>query len=251
MKKVLFVLTVLCIFMLQFLCISNAVQDVGINPKLYYKLQMRENVPETAGISEEDLLRLDKWLALCLIVDDADVLRSEWVDGEEVPLTVEVHGVRQPAFNEREISHMQDCADLFFWLNEVDMACLWAIFGLAAIASSIYVLDDKIREGTHGLWKAYWIASGAIFIPLVVLGVWAAIDFNSAFDFFHRILFTNDLWLLNPETDLLINICPPSMFVNMGLRIAFRSFAVLFGFPLLLTIITRIAERRKKVSPDA
>jgi len=248
-KKVLFVLTVLCIFMLQLYCVSGVVLDIGRNPKLYYELQMRENVPETAGISEEDLLRLDKCLALSLYMEDVDVLRSEWVDGEKVPLTVEVHGVQQPAFNDREIRHMQDCAELFARLDDVHMVCLWITFALEAIACMIYVLDDKIKEGTPGLWKPCWIAAGAIFVPLAIFGIWAAIDFSSAFTFFHKMLFTNDLWLLNPATDLLIRICPQSMFMSMGLRIAIRSGLILLGLPLVLTLL-HILDKHRKHTPE-
>ena len=36
------------------------------------------------------------------------------------------------------------------------------------------------------------------------LALWAARDFGYAFSLLHHILFNNDLWLLNPETDLMI-----------------------------------------------
>ena len=91
-----------------------------------------------------------------------------------------------------------------------------------------------------------WIGSLILIVPLGVFALWAAIDFNSAFNFFHRILFTNDLWLLNPETDLLIRICPSSMFESMGLRIALRAGVILLGVPLLMTILKWISNRVRK-----
>ena len=91
-----------------------------------------------------------------------------------------------------------------------------------------------------------WIASLILIVPLAIFGIWAAVDFNSAFNFFHRILFTNDLWLLNPETDLLIRICPSSMFANLGLRIALRAAVILLGLPLLLSAIEWISDRVRK-----
>ena len=91
-----------------------------------------------------------------------------------------------------------------------------------------------------------WIGSLILTVPLAIFALWAAVDFSSAFNFFHRILFTNDLWLLNPETDLLIRICPSSMFESMGLRIALRAGVILLGVPVLLTGLKWISNRVRK-----
>ena len=108
------------------------------------------------------------------------------------------------------------------------------------------ILEWKEKPARAGSVAPVWIASLILIVPLAIFGIWAAIDFNSAFNFFHRLLFTNDLWLLNPATDLLIRICPSSMFANMGLRIALRSAVILLGVPLLLTILKWISDRVRK-----
>lgn len=49
---------------------------------------------------------------------------------------------------------------------------------------------------------------------------------------FHHIFFNNDLWLLDPATDLLINIVPEPFFVDTASYIALVfgiSVAVIFG----------------------
>ncbi|MBQ8074276.1 MAG: DUF1461 domain-containing protein, partial [Clostridia bacterium] len=69
-----------------------------------------------------------------------------------------------------------------------------------------------------------------------VLVLWAVLNFDGLFVTFHRLAFTNDLWLLNPRTDLLIRLMPEEMFVDLGLKglCAFAAgMALLFG-PLLL-----------------
>ena len=88
-------------------------------------------------------------------------------------------------------------------------------------------------------------------VPLGLLGVWAAVDFSSAFAFFHELLFTNDLWLLDPRTDLLIRICPSSMFAQMGLRIGLRAAAALLGIPGLLTALFKLSQRKRKQNENA
>lgn len=57
-------------------------------------------------------------------------------------------------------------------------------------------------------------------------------DFTKYFVIFHHIFFNNDLWLLDPATDLLINIVPEPFFVDTASYIALVfgiSVAVIFG----------------------
>ena len=49
--------------------------------------------------------------------------------------------------------------------------------------------------------------------------LWAAIDFDSFFTAFHRLTFTNDGWLLDPRTDLLIRLMPADFFMALGARL--------------------------------
>ena len=67
---------------------------------------------------------------------------------------------------------------------------------------------------------------------------------------FHLLFFTNDLWLLDPATDLLIRICPQSMFAEMGLRIARRAAFMLLGVPLVLTVREWFSKRQFKWISD-
>lgn len=71
-------------------------------------------------------------------------------------------------------------------------------------------------------------------------------DFTKYFIMFHHIFFSNDLWILDPATDMLINIVPEGFFMDTAARIAllFGSLSlILFGVCLLLTI-----KNRRKVS---
>ena len=170
---------------------------VGTDDGLYFQLQMEAGVPDSAGVSEGDLAVLDEALA-------------EYLKGDEdrLNLSVEVFGQFQPAFNDRELAHMADCLNLFNLLRAVWKIAV--IAGVLALAAGLW-----LRRG-RGLSKAFFIGLGLLLIPAGTLALWAATDFTAAFNFFHRVLFTNDLWLLNPSTDLLIRICPESMFAAMG-----------------------------------
>lgn len=74
--------------------------------------------------------------------------------------------------------------------------------------------------------------TGLFFAIICVLGLVISTDFTKYFVIFHHIFFNNDLWLLDPATDLLINIVPEPFFVDTASYIALVfgiSVAVIFG----------------------
>lgn len=84
-----------------------------------------------------------------------------------------------------------------------------------------------------------------VFGLITVLGLIISTDFTKYFILFHHIFFTNDLWILDPATDMLINIVPEGFFMDTAARIAllFGSLSlVLFGVCLLLTVRNRRKE---------
>lgn len=76
------------------------------------------------------------------------------------------------------------------------------------------------------------IAVLAVVTAVIIL---ACIDFNSLFVLFHQIAFTNDLWLLNPQTDLLIRLMPIEFFISYA---AIIGGLWLLGMVILLVIST-------------
>lgn len=217
--------------LLGFACIIFAgllavVHIVGTDANLYYALQMKAGILDSAGISEEDLIRLDTALADCLKGDE-----------DALNVSAKVFGRLQPAFNLKEQIHMEDCRRLFVLLRTVMIGT--AALGTAFIPCGISLLSNRRR-----IRLAAWLSPLAIVIPLGLLAVWAIVDFNSAFNFFHKILFTNDLWLLNPATDLLIRICPASMFMAMGARIGLMGLAWALAVPAMVTAAAALIKER-------
>ena len=60
-----------------------------------------------------------------------------------------------------------------------------------------------------------------------------------AFVLLHKLLFTNDLWLLNPQTDLLIALMPEGMFMHLALQVLYRLLPLLIIF-IVMTMISEI-----------
>jgi integral membrane protein (TIGR01906 family) len=74
----------------------------------------------------------------------------------------------------------------------------------------------------------------AIFtLALVILLSIASFLFENSFDLFHNILFTNDLWKMDPATDTLNLYYPQSFFLNLFIYIILRCTIIAVIFYLL------------------
>lgn len=206
-----------------------ALHVVGTDAGFYHQLQKEAGILDYAGISENDLIVLDEAL-------------SDYLKGELNALAslepMSVRGGMQPPFNKKELTHMEDCRRLF--------RLLWTGIRVSGIAGPLLwtlgcvILKDEKRK----IRRAAWLAPLLIAVPLGALALWAVVDFNAAFHFFHEILFTNDLWLLDPRTDLLIRICPESMFMRMGARIGLCGLAWMGILLTIATVFTRVKKER-------
>lgn len=84
-----------------------------------------------------------------------------------------------------------------------------------------------------------------ISIVLVIIFAYAAINFDTFFINFHHILFTNDLWLLDPSVDYIICLLPEKIFMVYGFRIIVAMIlSILFSF-FLLHILSKIQSRQE------
>ena len=66
------------------------------------------------------------------------------------------------------------------------------------------------------LLKASLYGGALLALLLLIPVAWALIDFEGAFLQMHKALFSNDLWLLDPDTDLMIRMLPERFFVHFA-----------------------------------
>ena len=225
---------------LMLIFMMDVVHTVGTDAELYHALQTDAGVLPGAGISDGDLRILDGELADYLAGRPNElVLPIESEPGTYSVLTMEIDGALQPVFDEREMAHLEDCLALFELLRKVRRRLIpWAIL---LITGGARLLCDRRRARRVAL-----LSPLILLVPLGAYAVWAAVDFDGAFVFFHRVLFANDLWLLDPRTELLIRICPQGMFMAMARRIALLGMAVLVGVPALAIGLTFIRFPKRK-----
>lgn len=191
----------------------------------YHSEYERGRQAERIGMSEEGLNEATDTLL--------DYLQDR---RDDIVVETEVGGVRREVYNERETLHMEDVKDLYqkamLVRNILACAATAAFLWLFAKAGSHF--PSLLKEG---------LKQGLLCLLTVVcfVSVWALADFDSFWMNFHYLFFDNDLFLLDPNTSIMINMFPSSFFMHMVFLIIFvfaALAAVCFGIAVLL-------ERRK------
>ena len=179
----------------------------GYYEKEYTKYQVLNDLPE---MNMDDLLDVtDEMMAF---------LRGK---REDLHVYTTMGGEYREFFNDREIAHMEDVRGLFIgglWLRRIGILITLCFAALA------YFWGRKSAERTEALKrlipKSLCIGTGAVFaVALALIGI-ISTDFSKYFIVFHKIFFNNDLWVLDPRTDMLINIVPEAFFFDTAARIA-------------------------------
>ena len=142
-----------------------------------------------------------------------------YLKGSEENLDVEVvvDGQTREFFNDREKAHMEDVKAIYNKLAKIRNYCM-----VIAIGGGVYFTFAKRGSGVKYADyapKAFGITGLVFLVAMVIAFIALKTNFGSLFTVFHEKLFTNDLWLLDPSTDLLINMLPEGFFMDTALRI--------------------------------
>lgn len=177
----------------------------GYFEKEYRKYQVLERVP----------IRMDR---LLYVTDEM----MEYLKGEREDLTIttNIDGAEREFFNEKEKRHMADVRKLFLGAIEIRRGAV----GFAALAAA-FLFWKRQSLVLFGMLR--W-AIGLLLGGIVGLALLAAMDFTKYFTYFHLLFFNNNDWMLDPDTDLLINIVPEGFFRDTAVSIAALFLAVSF-----------------------
>lgn len=143
---------------------------------------------------------------------------------EDLVVRTMVDGVEREFFNDREKAHMVDVKDLF--LGGLDLRLGAAVVFVAAIVILVFSKADWKKI----LPKCFIWGLVVFLILIAIFAMLCVSDFTKYFTIFHEIFFNNDLWILDPRTDLLIRMLPEGFFADMVVRIGsiFVGFLVVF-----------------------
>jgi len=221
MKAMHWFLGIICSFALMITLLITSVEAVVYwTPGYFEKEYTTYQVAEAVKMEMDDLLAVTREM-------------MAYLRGSRNDLHVDTVVDRQPLefFNEREIAHMEDVRGLFLTAIAIRRFCLLLIAGSMI---GLFLLKAEIRRV---LPKQLCIGTGVFFGVLALLAGIISTDFTKYFIIFHELFFRNDLWVLDPRTDLLINIVPEPFFVDTAARIGLTyglSVAAVFVICLLI-----------------
>lgn len=220
MKGIRWLLGLLCGFSLMLVLLITSIEAVVYwTPGYFEKEYTKYQVAAEVSMEMEDLLDVTYEMMA--------FLRGQ---REDLHVTTVVDGQSREFFNQREIAHMEDVRDLFIAAIMLRRICL------SVIVAAVVALALQKKRAIRILPRAICLGTGIFFGLAGILAGIIATDFSRYFVIFHHIFFSNDLWILDPATDLLINIVPEPFFMDTAVRIAFvfgLSAVAVFGLCLL------------------
>ncbi|WP_313583711.1 TIGR01906 family membrane protein [Lacrimispora sp.] len=183
------------------------------------------------GYFEKEYNKYQVTQAVSMTMDDLLDVTGEmmsYLRGKRDNLHVDttMGGVEREFFNAREIAHMEDVRGLFLDALSIRRGCL-----MVMVLCLIVLLLLK-TSFTRTFPRAVCAGTGIFFVLSAVIAFIISTDFTRYFIMFHHIFFKNDLWVLDPSTDMLINIVPEGFF---------RDTVVLIGFIYLFSILLLLA----------
>ncbi len=130
--------------------------------------------------------------------------------------------------NEREIAHMEDVKVLFLkgiLIRKIGIVICITVIIFLTFQNKKQFLLISLKKGMI-----------SFIVVVAILSAIISTNFTKYFILFHKIFFSNNLWILNPNTDRLINIVPEPFFIDTAIRIV----AIFFGMIVCVYIICSI-----------
>lgn len=206
-----------------FVLLFTSVEIIAYNMNHYEWQFKKHNISQDTKMELEELTKV-MGNTIEYLKDSRDTLDMKAIiDGEE-----------REVFGEREKSHMIDVKKLFIigtYIRNISLLVLILVIILLALK------NKKLLIKALSMVKFVFTV---IIMLILILGGLLLIDFNKYFTIFHQIFFTNDLWLLDPKTDILVNIVPEVFF--------FQTAMIILGIfiaseVVLLMIIEKVKKR--------
>lgn len=187
-----------------------SIEMFALNPGFFESEYLKLETAQSIGISEDDLTAVTH--KLINYTTDAD---------SNLDIQADIGGDMQEVFGQREKEHMVDVKALYLGARNVRTYCL---IGAAVLIIVAFLIAKG--QALKTLCKAFLYVSGAFILFIGALGIYAAVDFTSFWVSFHHLFFSNDLWLLDPATDVLIMMVPEQFFSDLVARIIIRFVSI-------------------------
>ena len=168
-----------------------------------------------------------------------------YISGRRSDLAVTAaDGAERPGFSEKELTHMADVRGLVRGLR----VFMYVTAGLALLIYGVSWFQSRKEDARRAFLRDAFSGAAAgsyLLLGLILaLAVWGTVNFTGLFVTFHKVLFNNNLWLLNPREHLLIMLMPTPFFVWYAQRIALGCLPVLAIMLLLPFVYWKIYRKQ-------
>jgi len=197
MKKI--IINIFLGFLISIFLLILSFQYYSFNKSYLYN-HINKNIP----VNDDDLK--------IIVKNISNYLKGD-LDNLEFKITYDDN--ERLTFNERETSHMVDVKNIFLFINKLKIYIIALILFCAFLIRKKYLLNSIYYSGVISIISAF-----------VFVFILNSNNFNSVFIKFHELVFTNDLWILYPETDLLINLLPLNFFISIATAIIILFFSL-------------------------
>ena len=131
---------------------------------------------------------------------------------ELLDIRVVVDGEEQALYTQREILHMRDVKDLMQLSFRVQEIAFVYVIGYVVVVF-LWSRERALRE----LATQSMLAGAVTVAVLGAAAIGVVLGFDSLFEQFHLLSFSNDFWRLNPATDRLIQMFPQGFWFDVTL----------------------------------
>jgi len=195
----------------------------------------RYSPPKVSGLPEDEYPEMGRMIADYLTGKRLD-FQYTYEDEDKKEIT---------CFQPHEAAHMADCRGLIRTAGILR----WVLFAAALVffAAGIFLREHR-KKFLTGIVMGF-AAAAAVFGAVLL---WGLINFDGLFITFHKAVFNNDGWLLNPETDMLIRLMPTPFFVSMGIRVLLAvAAAALASFSAARTVQLAMEKKEQQEAHEA
>lgn len=180
----------------------------------FYKVKFDENqITKATGMEESELNRVIERI-------------TGYLSGryDELNLMVDIKGEQVLMFNDKEIAHMIDVRKIFDELSILR----YILLGVIVLGTGILY---RKKKGNPYLFRIMVANGGFTVLVFLSLLLMVTTDFTKYFIKFHQMFFSNDLWILDPATDRLIQMLPESFFSDITVSIvsAYGVISIIIG----------------------
>jgi len=214
-------------------------EQIALDPAVYDRIQSGIGHYDYIGLTPDAQARVN-------------IVLSEYLAGRRQDIDIEENllGTDRQVFNADEKAHMTDVFNLFILERQVRSFCLAA--GAVLLGAALALSQKRAKETAVASAKSFLITLFALAAALILL--FQTSGFDRLFILFHELLFTNELWLMDPRTDAMIRMFPTQFFM----QIAYESgvSALIYGLAfttaawlIFLAVGSIIHHPRRKQTP--